>query len=144
MTLRTETRVRARALQLLYAWDIGGRSPIAEVASNAMPLAGTPGAAGERGSELAGAESLAAAVVAHVADLDVEIADAADNWRWDRIGVIERNILRIGLHELQVRSTPPKVAIDEAVKLAHWFAGEKAPGFVNGVLDRLAKSAGRL
>jgi N utilization substance protein B len=40
--------------------------------------------------------------------------------------------------------TPPAVAIDEAVQLARWFAGPKAPGFVNGVLDALARRLGRL
>ncbi len=47
-------------------------------------------------------------------------------------------------HELLKGEVPPKVVIDEAVQLAHWFGGAKAPGFVNGVLDRVAHSLGRL
>jgi transcription termination factor NusB len=39
---------------------------------------------------------------------------------------------------------PPKVAIDEAVRLAHWFGGARAPAFVNGVLDGIARALGRL
>jgi N utilization substance protein B len=61
-----------------------------------------------------------------------------------RIAVVERNILRLAIQELTEASVPPKVAIDEAVRLAHWFGGAKAPGFVNGVLDRIARTAGLL
>jgi transcription termination factor NusB len=45
---------------------------------------------------------------------------------------------------LQEGEVPPKTAIDEAVKLAHWFGGARAPAFVNGVLDRIAHTLGRL
>jgi len=58
--------------------------------------------------------------------------------------VVERNILRLALAELAEGATPSRVVIDEAVKLAHWFAGAKAPGFVNGVLDSVARESGAL
>lgn len=87
---------------------------------------------------------MAEAVIAHIDSIDAEIGKAADNWRLDRIGVVERNILRLGVHELHSGSVPPRVAINEAVQLAHWFAGPKAPGFVNGVLDAIAHEFGRL
>jgi N utilization substance protein B len=90
------------------------------------------------------AEPLASAVVANVGTLDACITESVDHWRAERVGVIERNIIRIGLHELNTGSVPPKVVISEAVQLAHWFAGPKAPRFVNGVLDGLARRAGRL
>jgi N utilization substance protein B len=90
------------------------------------------------------AEALARGVAADVADLDARIAGAVENWRLQRVGIVEQNILRIGLHELDTGSVPPKVAISESVQLAHWFAGSKAPSFVNGVLDGLARRAGRL
>jgi len=60
------------------------------------------------------------------------------------VGVVERNILRLALAELDEGLTPPKVVIAEAVKLAHWFAGSKAPAFVNGVLDAVARELGVL
>ena len=90
------------------------------------------------------AEELAAGVVGEVESLDAEIAQAAENWRMSRIAVVERNILRLGIHELRRGDVPPKVAIDEAVRLAHWFGGARAPGFVNGILDGVAHSLGRL
>jgi len=90
------------------------------------------------------AERTAAAVSMVVPRLDDEISQAADNWRWDRIGVIEKIILRLALFELEEGEVPPKVTISEAVKLAHWFAGSRAPAFVNGVLDSLARNRGFL
>jgi N utilization substance protein B len=90
------------------------------------------------------AEELASEVVADVGALDAEAARASENWRLSRIAVVERNILRLGIHELRRGSVPPKVAIDEAVRLAHWFGGTRAPGFVNGVLDGIARAIGRL
>ena len=135
--LRAETKTRARALQMLYAWDLKGRPPMSLVARR-MP----PDGLGLR--QRASAGKLAAAVARDIGGLDRDIADAAHNWRFERIGVVERNILRLGLHELMNLDLPAPVAIDEAVKLAHWFAGPKAPGFVNGVLDALARRLGRL
>lgn len=136
--LRTETKARARALQLLYAWELQGGPPVHGVATGLARLTGGNGALLER------AEGLASAVVAHVGLLDRHAAAAAENWRLGRIAAVERNILRLGIHELEQGTVPPKVAIDEAVRLAHWFAGPRAAAFVNGVLDRIARSFGRL
>lgn len=90
------------------------------------------------------AEPWAEAIAGELADLDSELAGAVRHWRFERIGLIERNILRLGLYELRHRTVPPKVAISEAVQLAHWFAGSAAPSFVNGVLDALARQRGLL
>ena len=136
--LRVETKSRARALQLLYAWEMQGEPPMAGVATGLSRLTGPEPALLDR------AEALAAGVVSERASLDAEAAQAAEHWRMDRIAVVERNILRIGIRELRRGEVPPKVAIDEAVRLAHWFGGARAPGFVNGVLDGIARSLGRL
>jgi N utilization substance protein B len=99
---------------------------------------------GRLSKQLDAAEPAAADVIRNVDQLDAEIIAVAENWRLERIGVVERNILRLALHEMRTVGTPAKVAIDEAVKLAHWFAGSKAPGFINGVLDALARKLGYL
>lgn len=137
--LRIETKARARALQLLYAWELQGGPAVATVASGLARLIGVRDT-----GLLAAAECLAAGVVARVSALDRHAAAAADNWRLSRIAAVERNILRLGIDELERGMVPPKVAIDEAVRLAHWFAGPRAAAFVNGVLDRVARSFGRL
>jgi N utilization substance protein B len=136
--LRAESKIRARALQLLYAWDVTNALSLQVIA------AGFGNRAGRMADVIAAAELLADNVVADVDRLDAEIASAADNWRLERIGAVERNILRLAVYELHVRAVPPRVAIDEAIQLAHWFAGPKAPGFVNGVLDTIARRMGCL
>jgi N utilization substance protein B len=136
--LRAESKIRARALQLLYAWDVTNALSLQVIA------AGFGNRAGRMADVIAAAELLADNVVADVDRLDAEIGSAADNWRLERIGAVERNILRLAVYELHVRAVPPRVAIDEAIQLAHWFAGPKAPGFVNGVLDTIARRMGCL
>jgi N utilization substance protein B len=72
--------------------------------------------------------------------IDAYIADAALNWRVERLAVIDRNVLRLAVHELLDRpSTPPRVVIDEAIELARLYTGEDAARFVNGVLDGVFK-----
>jgi N utilization substance protein B len=137
--LRIETKSRARALQLLYAWELRGHAPpVTQLATGLSRLTGPEPRVLDR------AEALASGVVEAVESLDGEAARASENWRLSRMAVVERNILRLGILELRQGEVPPKVAIDEAVRLAHWFGGSRAPGFVNGVLDRIAHALGRL
>lgn len=136
--LRFETKSRARALQLLYAWELRGHAPVAQLATGLSRLTGPEPRVLDR------AEALASGVVQAVELLDGEAARASENWRLSRMAVVERNILRLGILELRQGEVPPKVAIDEAVRLAHWFGGARAPGFVNGVLDGVAHALGRL
>lgn len=135
--LRRETRARARALQLLYACEITGAGSVAAASGLARLTGPEP-------RVLDSAEALAAGVLANRDALDRRIRESADNWRVERIGIVERNILRLGIHELEVGETPPKVVIDEAIRLSQWFGGPKTPAFVNGVLDRIAHTLGRL
>lgn len=136
--LRVETKSRARAVQILYAWELSGGLPVSLVVSGVARLTGPEPRILDR------AEELAAEVVSEMAALDAELTQAAENWRMSRIATVERNILRLGIHELRRGDVPPKVAIDEAVRLAHWFGGARAASFVNGVLDGVAHSLGRL
>jgi transcription antitermination protein NusB len=138
MTLRPETKSRARALQLLYAWELQGAPPMPAVATGLARLTGPEPRILDR------AEQLANDVITNVGQLDAEAARASENWRLSRMAIIERNILRLGIQELRSGEVPPKVAIDEAVRLAHWFGGARAPAFVNGVLDGIARALGRL
>jgi len=135
---RPETKARARALQLLYAWEVTGRPDVRVAAGRAARCCDGAPERHDRVLELA--ERAARARERY----DRLIAAAAEHWRLERLGLIERNILRLALAELEEGRTPPRVVIDEAVTLAHWFAGERAPPFVNGVLDRLARELGAL
>lgn len=135
---RPETKARARALQLLYAWDLTGRPSIDTVVTRLARTYGEVPSGYDRGAELA-----ARAVVGQP-EYDRRVENVAEHWRLERVGIVERNILRLAMAELDEGTTPPRVVIDEAVKLAHWFAGAKSPAFVNGVLDALARGLGRL
>lgn len=136
--IRPETRRRARALQLLYAREAAPAVAEHEAFRGLARLTGPePGVLDE-------AHALVEGVLAHREELDRLAQDAAEHWRLERIAAVERNILRIGIHELTVGVTPPRVAISEAVWLAQRFAGARAPAFVNGVLDRVARNLGRL
>ena len=74
--------------------------------------------------------------------LDHEISQALQNWSADRVGRVERAILRIGLYEMRHEpDVPAPVAINEAIELAKSFGADDTPRFVNGVLDRLRRSS---
>jgi len=136
--IRHETKARARALQMLYAREAGGQSSVAIVATGIARLTGPEPAFFER------AEELTTGVVEQLVEIDRLISESADNWRIERLGAIERNILRLGIFELRSGEPPAKVVIDEALQLSHWFGGPRTPAFVNGVLDRVARNLGRL
>ena len=94
--LRAETKSRARALQLLYAWEMQGAPPVPGVASGLSRLTGPEPRILDR------AEELAQGVIAEVGAIDAEAARASENWRMSRIAVVERNILRLGILELRL------------------------------------------
>jgi N utilization substance protein B len=75
-------------------------------------------------------------------DIDRRLSEAAENWRLSRMAAVDRNVLRLGAYELlSTPETPAKVALDEAIELARRYGAEGSPAFVNGVLDKLRRSA---
>jgi N utilization substance protein B len=135
---RLETRARARALQALYAWDMRGGKDLERVASQVWDdLAIT---AEER--RVAG--PIVRLVAQKQSALDAELADVTTNWRMERIGAVERCVLRMAAAELTIGETPPRVVIQEAVTLAERFGSAQSAKFVNGVLDALARRMGRM
>jgi N utilization substance protein B len=114
---------RRTALFLLYQWD----------------LTGQPLEALYEGDVDAFSRELAGAVSGEAVELDRIIDSASDAWPADRLGVLERNILRIGIYELVHGTVPIEVAISEAVNLAKRYASEDAAKLVNGVLARVAR-----
>lgn len=87
------------------------------------------------------AESLVRGVESHLAAVDRRIQERCPNWKIDRLGSVERAVLRLGVYELVFapETTPPAVAINEAVDLAKFFGSLQAGSFVNGVLDAVAR-----
>lgn len=140
MPIRAETRARALALQLLYAWEQAGGRPEGPGAL----LVGVLEVAHPKREAIGRALEMAEGVVRGQARLDATLEHASEHWRLERLSVVDRNILRLAVFELELGEAPPKVVIDEALRLAHWFGGEKSPAFVNGILDRVAREHGRL
>lgn len=91
--------------------------------------------------ELSGkAQRLVKGVLAHLTELDTAIDQASEHWRIERMPVIDRAILRLGLYELRHEpKTPPGVIVSEAVRLAKTYSTEKSGAFVNGLLATLAE-----
>jgi len=114
---------RRQALFLLYQWDLTGQ----ELASL---FEGEPDDF---------ASSLAVAVAARAPELDARVTAASPDWPADRLGTLERNILRIGVYELEEDTVPREVAINEAVVLAKRYATEDAARLVNGILGQVAR-----
>ena len=85
------------------------------------------------------ARELASAVAARSVELDARITGASVGWPADRLGTLERNILRIGVYELEEGTVPAEVAINEAVVLAKRYATEDAARLVNGILGKLRR-----
>jgi N utilization substance protein B len=77
-------------------------------------------------------------------ELDAQLADVTTNWRMERIGAVERCVLRMAAAELAIGETPPKVIIQESVTLAERYGSAASAKFVNGVLDALARRMGRM
>jgi N utilization substance protein B len=115
---------RRQALVLLFQWDVTGQ-----------PLGST-----FEGEADPWARELAEGVTARADQLDAVITAASDEWSADRLGAVERNVLRIAIHELDRGAVPVEVAIDEAVHLAKRFgAGDDAARLVNGILGRILR-----
>lgn len=84
--------------------------------------------------------NLAEGVQANLKEIDAIIVRTAPEWPIDQIPLVDRNVLRIGIYELQfLKEVPPKVAINEAVELAKTFGGDSSGKFLNGVLGTLYK-----
>ena len=136
--MRIESRARARALQVLYAWDLRGERDLDRVAGQIWDdLLVAPE---ER--QIAG--QLLRSLREHRVSLDKMLAEVTTNWRLERLGVIERCVLRLAAAELQRGETPPRVVIRESIRLAERYGNPDSARFVNGVLDALARKMGRL
>jgi N utilization substance protein B len=114
---------RRTALFLLYQWDLT-QQPLASLYEGEVdPFA----------------QELAEAVIANAEELDRQINESSEEWSSDRLGALERNILRIGVYELEHDDVPVEVAINEAVELAKRYATDDAARLVNGILGRITR-----
>lgn len=133
------TSGREAALQMLYAADLRGTVPADAPDLVQLYWRELPGDV--EGREFANA--LVGHVLADLGRIDELIRAASAHWRIERMARVDRNILRIGAHELCASDVPRAVIIDEAVELAKRYGAEGSSVFVNGVLDRIAEDLAR-
>ncbi len=130
--MATRHLIRTVVLQSLYEWDFyNKKKDITEILERNMEEF-APGV-----DEPEFAWKILQGVAAHLKEIDETMRRAAPEWPIEKIAIIDRNILRIGLYELMYADpdeVPPKVAINEAIELAKNYGGPNAARFVNGVL----------
>ena len=125
--MKTTSRREARraAVFMLFQWDVTGQPLGSLYEGDVDPYAC----------------ATAEAVVAAAPGLDERITAAAEGWTADRLGAVERNVLRVAIHELDEGEVPKEVVIDEAVTLAKRYASDDAGRLVNGILGRIVREA---
>lgn len=132
------TRARAWALQIHYRWESSGQDMSLRDA-----LIETTATRRISPRRLPYIRKILTTLDEHLDTVDAELRQALDNWRLERLSTIDRAVLRIGAVELlHFDDVPPKVSIQEAIRLAEAYGGPDSPRFVNGVLDALFKGLG--
>lgn len=131
------SRARAWVLQVHYRWESeGARGSLADALRDTMR---TRHVSPKR---LPYVRRVIGVLDGHLREIDDALRSALDNWRLERLSAMDRAVLRIAAAEiLHLDDVPPKVAIQEAIRLAEAYGGTESPRFVNGVLDALYKGA---
>lgn len=134
--MKERSRARGWALQVLYAWESRGDtgSPYDTLVEFQQERRIAP-------SSRPYLRDLLRIVGEHTGEIDMRVQGALTNWRIERLSAIDRNILRIAAAEmLFVPDVPPRVSIQEAIRLAEKYGTAESPRFVNGVLDALMRT----
>jgi N utilization substance protein B len=131
-------RAREAALQILYQWEVG-RADV-ERAIETFFGHQWPDEQAAPDEIRSFASALARDTVARLTTIDAMVAETAQNWRPERMAVLDRLILRMAACEMmRDADTPPAVVINEALELARTFSTEDAVKFINGMLDAIRK-----
>lgn len=128
-------RGREIAIQVLYQLDMTSISPdqALEIFSNNFKVKKT---------SWDFAEELVRGICSHLKELDALIEGESQHWKLSRMTVTDRNILRLAVYELQyMDDIPSKVTLNEAIELGKKFGTEESGAFINGILDKIYKSA---
>jgi transcription antitermination protein NusB len=125
------SKSRKRALDILYAAELRGQDPVAELDA---------AIARDEGPTNPYTADLVRGVAAHRERIDALLATYSPAWTLERMPAIDRNALRIGVLELlYVDEVPPVVAVSEAVSLVRNLSTDESPAFVNGVLGAMLR-----
>lgn len=129
--MNTRREARSRALQTLYAYEISGNT-IEQILND--PIWGKP-----IGKKMIGFyEKLVKKTIKNINEFDELIKNKSQNWKFERITIIDKVIMRQALCEfLHFSDIPPKVSIDEAIEISKIFSTDKSGKFINGLLDSI-------
>lgn len=141
MVKKSNRRIlREKVLQVLYAYELNGEGLTNLTNGILSDLTSIP--------DIDFAKKLIESVVANVKDLDIIIQEKVSNWEMDRIALIDRILLRIGISELMnFPDIPPKVTINEVIEIAKDYSTSNSNKFINGILDAFLsdlKKSGKL
>lgn len=136
--MASRSEIRTMALQALYQLDARGDEPQESVREAVMDDAVSN--MGMTRDEAAESFDLALAAYENRRVADAQIKELAPTWPAVRQPAVDRAVLRLAHYEMTSGAVPAKIAVNEAVKLAKNFGGERSPAFVNGVLDKVLKS----
>ena len=134
--MSARTKARKRALDLLFASELRSESAVL-----ALDRASEEG----DGPTNPYTAELVRGVVEHQSRIDEVLADYSESWTLDRMPVVDRNVLRIGVYELlYVDDVPDAVAVSEAMALVRDLSTDESPSFVNGVLGAILRDGATL
>lgn len=126
----TRREIRIKVLQTLYAFELSGDS-IQKVKKDLLSYI-------QDSENIKFANELIDSVINNIKELDHLIEEKIDNWEIERIAILDKIILRIGLAELlYFPEIPPKVTINEAIDISKDFCSKNSGKFINGILDAL-------
>ena len=129
-------RSRQRALQVLYQWDMN-KQPVEQAIASFYETLYTEEE--QRPAQDQFMEELAKGTSEMAAAIDHRITAKSENWKLERMPIVDRNILRLAIYEMSQQDTPAAVVIDEALELARQFSGDESVSFINGILDAVNK-----
>jgi len=135
-------RSRKRALQVLFEWDMRREAIDSAIAHYYDTLHSEETQTENQLKPDKFMEELARGTVANAEHIDKKIEAKSAHWRLERMPVVDRNILRLAIYELERNELPGPVVIDEALELARQFSGDESLSFINGVLDAVHRQAG--
>lgn len=131
-------KAREHALQILYQCDFTGKKNSSGLPDNFWNDK-------DEGADIKKfAEDLVSGTVRNLEQIDRVIQEAAEHWKMDRMAVVDRNILRCAVYELLYRKDiPSAVSINEALEIAKKYSSSEAAPFINGLLDKIARTIGK-
>jgi len=130
--MATITHAREAVIQTLYALDLGNDNAIKQFDEILKDKK-------IKGPKAEFAKNLLKGLLEKLPEIDIILKEHLIDWDFDRLDKVDKQILRVGIYEINYTDTPYQIVINEAVKIAKNFSEDKSKSFINGILDRIAK-----